>query len=332
MKPPSGAFFFTVRSTPQSRTGITHKEQDMYVRKYRDKWRVEITKHGERLSKVFDTKREAQAWGTEVESSFKTKAIGWQTFEFIANKYIKEVCPKKKGEVWEVRRVHTFIEHFPKKLGEIDSPDIASWRDKRLQSVSSSTVVREANLLRHLFSTARDEWRLMEHDPFRGIKLPAENAPRTATWNWKLIKRVLRREATGKTQEVKDAFRISLATAMRLQEVLAAPEAFDPVRSVCVVETKTGLRTIPVSRRAAKHLNRPPFTVGANEASTLFAKLTKSLMIDGLTFHDARGTALTMMSKKVDVMTLAKVSGHKDVSLLMNTYYRPKPEDIARLL
>jgi hypothetical protein len=39
-----------------------------------------------------------------------------------------------------------------------------------------------------------------------------------------------------------------------------------------------------------------------------------------------------MMAKKLDVMTLAKVSGHKDLSLLMNTYYRPKPEDIAKLL
>lgn len=304
----------------------------MYIRKYRDKWRVEITRHGERLSKVFDTKREAQAWGNEVESSFKTKATGWRTFEEVAKRYIEDVCPRKKGQVWEVRRIHAFIEHFPKKLGDIDSPDIAAWRDSRLKSVSASTVVREANLLRHIFSVARDEWRLMENDPFRGIKLPAENAPRTATWGWSLIKRVLRRESTGKTREVQDVFRISLATAMRLQEALAAPQTFDPVRSVCVMDTKTGLRTIPVSKRAAKMLDRPPFTVGANEASTLFAKLTKSLMIDGLTFHDARGTALTMMSKKVDVMTLAKVSGHKDLSLLMNTYYRPKPEDIAKLL
>jgi integrase len=104
------------------------------------------------------------------------------------------------------------------------------------------------------------------------------------------------------------------------------------VKSVCTVHTKTGVRTIPIGRRAAKYLVRPAFTVNPNEASTLFAKLTKSLLIDGLTLHDARATALTHLSKKVDPMTLAKVSGHKDLSLLMNTYYRPKPEDIAKLL
>lgn len=64
-------------------------------------------------------------------------------------------------------------------------------------------------------------------------------------------------------------------------------------------------------------------------ASTLFAKLTGQLLIDGLTFHDARGTALTLLAKKVDCMTLAKISGHKDVSLLMSTYYRATPGEIA---
>lgn len=64
----------------------------------------------------------------------------------------------------------------------------------------------------------------------------------------------------------------------------------------------------------------------------LFSKLTRQLLIEGLTFHDARATALTHLAKKVDVMTLAKISRHKDLSLLMNVYYRTKAEDIARLI
>ncbi|HHF6884897.1 tyrosine-type recombinase/integrase [Haemophilus influenzae] len=38
-------------------------------------------------------------------------------------------------------------------------------------------------------------------------------------------------------------------------------------------------------------------------------------------FHDTRCEALTRLSKKVDVMTLAKISGHKDISILQNVYY-----------
>ena len=53
-------------------------------------------------------------------------------------------------------------------------------------------------------------------------------------------------------------------------------------------------------------------------------------MLGDLHFHDARATALTLLSRKVDVMTLAKISRHKDINLLQNTYYRESAENIAK--
>jgi len=38
------------------------------------------------------------------------------------------------------------------------------------------------------------------------------------------------------------------------------------------------------------------------------------------------------MSKKVPVEMLAKISGHKDLRILLNVYYRPEMSDIASLL
>jgi integrase len=309
----------------------------MYVRKYRDKWRCEVMRHGERFSKVFETKREAQAWGHEIESRSEVRATGWRTFEEAAKEYARTKSQTKAGKQWELRRIGGFVSHFGlKPLGELDSPDMARWRDSRLQSVSASTVVREANLLKHILSTARDEWRWMDNDPWRGVKLPQENPPRHQRWTWPLILRVLRegRRRDGKTKEVIDAFHIALRTGMRLQEVLAAPANFDAKRQVVRVKTKTAPKgeDIPVGRIAAKLIQRPTFLVKPNEASVLFKKLTKSLMIDGLTFHDCRGTALTLLAKKVDVMVLARVSRHKDISLLHRVYYRDTAEDIARKL
>lgn len=52
-------------------------------------------------------------------------------------------------------------------------------------------------------------------------------------------------------------------------------------------------------------------------------------MIEGLTFHDARATALTHLARKVDALTLAKISRHKDLSLLSNVYYRETASQIA---
>lgn len=73
-----------------------------------------------------------------------------------------------------------------------------------------------------------------------------------------------------------------------------------------------------------------PFTVGANEGSALFSRLAKELLIDGLTFHDSRATALTLLSRRMDVMRLARISRHRDLNTLLRSYYRERPEDISR--
>lgn len=307
-----------------------------YIRKLASGWRAEVQKNGQRTSKVLTTKREAQAWAMEQEAKAGGFSKGWRTFAEAADKYEREVSSQKKGKDWEVRKLRHLCEHFAgKTLGELDAPDMAGWRDMRLKEVSGSTVVREGNLLKHLFHVARDEWRWLEHDPFRGVKQPKENAPRQAIWTWQQIRRVLRFAQTGgpKMREVGAAFHISLRTAMRLKECLAAPTSYDPTKRVVTLsDTKTGRRTIPIGRIAGRLLQRPPFQVEANEASVLFSKINRQLGIEGLTFHDARATALTLLSKKVDVMTLAKISGHRDISLLSNVYYRESIEQIARRL
>lgn len=118
---------------------------------------------------------------------------------------------------------------------------------------------------------------------------------------------------------------------MRLSEVLQAPGNLNG--RVVTIKTKTeGRAEIPVGRIAARLLAREPFTVGPNEASALFSRLTRQQMIDGLTFHDARATALTLLARKVDVMVLARISRHKDISLLHRVYYRATADEIAAKL
>lgn len=314
-----------------------------YIQKLKasGKWQAQIQRNGIRSSKSFDTKREAQAWAIEQEATAKrARAGGNKTFGDAVDKYKADVSSKKDGEVWEVRRLDSMAEHFGRdtELLEIDTPQIAEWRDGRLKGnpekkvkpVSASTVVRESNLLRNLFNLARREWKWMDHEPFSGVKLPKENAPRHQVWTWQLIKRVLRAPRTGKTAEMQRAFHIALRSGMRLAEVLAAPANFDPVRRVVTIKTKTEARAqIPIGRIAGGLIQRATFTVGANDGSVLFSKLCRELLIDGLTFHDTRGTALTHLSRKVDVLTLAKISRHKDLSLLSNVYYRATAEQIA---
>src|SRR6202000_3443237 len=59
------------------------------------------------------------------------------------------------------------------------------------------------------------------------------------------------------------------------------------------------------------------FTVSAGSMDTLFRKARDALLIENLHFHDSRGEALTRLARKVDVLTLSRISGIKDLEVLM---------------
>lgn len=44
----------------------------------------------------------------------------------------------------------------------------------------------------------------------------------------------------------------------------------------------------------------------------------------------ARASALTWLSRRMDVLTLARISRHRDLNILLASYYREAPEDISR--
>lgn len=319
------------------------------IQKHGEKWRVQVSKNGVRKSAVFDQKRQAQEWAvrTEAELSLRqpVKGGGGKTFGQAAELYRKTVSSKKKGRGpdWEAARLEVMTAFFGHKtpLAKIDSERVGQWRDKRLESVSGSTVQREANLLRNLLLTARNEWKWITHHPFEGVKLPDPEPPRELVWGWREIRRVLRYCETGgpKTQEMGRAFHLALRTAMRLKEVLQARL----VGSIAVLEdtktTKKGqLVKVPLTRHGRRLLAKsPPFTIGENEASALFWQICvacgiRQPEVDGLTFHDTRGTALTHMSRRMDVQTLQRISRHRDINILIRTYYRETAEQIAARL
>lgn len=307
-----------------------------YIRPHKDGHRAEVEKHGIRASKVFKTKREANAWAIRKEAELDAlKGSKGRRFVAATEHYVQTVSKTKSSGAaeWEARRFASMVEFFGDALlVDMDSEAIGKWRDHRLKTVSGSTVQREANLLRHLFTLAVDEWRWIERNPFKGVRLPKHNPARQAVWPWQLIKRVLRARRTGKTLEVIRAFHVALHTGMRLSEVLAA----EPKGRVAVLprsKTEDVPVKVPLARKGAKLLAAyAPFTVGPNEASTLFSELCAELLIEGLTFHDSRATALTLLSRRVDVMTLARISRHKDLKILMDTYYRETAEQIAARL
>jgi integrase len=305
----------------------------VYLKQTAKGWQAQVQRNGKRIAKTFPTKREANAWGIEQEAGAKRLKQGWRTFGAAVEDYEKSRTSTKRAQEWEKNALRRLLAQVGEDtpVGEIDTPFIARWRDERLKTVSGSTVNREANLFRNILTVARDEWEWIEVNPFSKVKLPKENAARTAVWRWQQIKRVLRAPRSGKTAQVQRAFRISLHTGMRLQEVILGRYA--PARRAYILpKTKSGEpQEVPLPKRALKLLP-DSFTVSPNEASTLFSRLCRELLIEGLTFHDARGSALTWLSRRVDVLTLARISRHKDLRTLNEHYYRETTEEIAARL
>lgn len=106
-------------------------------------------------------------------------------------------------------------------------------------------------------------------------------------------------------------------------------------------DTKNGYaRDVPLSKEAIRLLKQLEqskngelvFQLKADVLSSLFRRIKQKAGREYLHFHDTRREALTRLSKKVDVMTLAKISGHRDLKILQNTYYAPNMSEVAGLL
>ena len=297
---------------------------------------------------MFESKREAQQWAAMRETEMRNGSfVGGKLFSQAIARYLSEVSSKKDGEKWERLRLDAMLTHFGDvRLSDIRQPEIAAWRDFRIngdkdhRSVIGSTVQRERNLLRNVFTKARDEWKWMDHDPFKGVEMPKENDARTALWGWKRIVAILRflGYRPGKApetdyQQVALAFMIGLHTSLRASEILRVnTETLNVETRVIRVKTKTmKLAQIPITRRALKVCRLANFTIDAANLDALFRKARDGTMAGDFTFHDSRAFALTMLAARVDLKTLARISQHKDVNMLMR-YFRESPENIANRL
>lgn len=323
----------------------------MYIRKQRDKWRVEVERAGTRTSAVFATKAEAREWGIKEEAALiaaKRGAFPRRTLADAIDAYVERVSALKAGERFERLRLAALQRDYPvlaaKALSAITTADMVQWRDARLKKVTKGSVQRDINLLSHLFTKARDEWKWMGDSPFLGMEAPGDNPPRERLPTWREIRRLLRwlGYITGKKpktmqQETAFAYLLSLRTGMRAGEVLQLGPLTVKGSEATVkhkMQHRTGRpRRVPLSRHTVRLLRGfKGFTVTSKSLDALFRKARDSLLIENLTFHDARAHALTRFSRKVDVLELARISGHKDLRVLLNTYYRASSEEIASRL
>ncbi len=275
-----------------------------------DKWRAQIFIDGRRKSKSFPTKAHAQAWVTMMERQAADHLLGSYPnlkVKDLALRYMKEVSPTKDGEKWEVKRLNSLLDTDPLaqvRTQTLSETNIAEWRDRRLKSVSGSTVNREWNLLSSVFSTAVKEWKWLKTNPMSNVKRPKSNNPRSRRPSSDEIDRILLclNHHDGKPETLSQ--RVALAILFAMETAIRAGE-------LCKLEWKRHVREktlhltpditksrrsrdVPLSKEARRVLNLLPqdsklvFNLKSSQLDSLYRKARDKALVDGLNFHDLR--------------------------------------------
>lgn len=302
-------------------------------------------------SATFETKTQAKEWAADLEARIRSGVIGKpsnHTAGDAMEQYAELISPGKGGGRWEAVRLQAMRKDELAELliSDVRSGDIAAYRDRRLAMVKGSSVNRELNLLSAVFSVAMEEWHWISENPCRGVKRPRNPAPRDRRVSNDEINRLCialgyddHEPVETKQQEVALAFLLALETAMRAGELLSLRRnGVNLKKRYCrLLDSKNGdARDVPLTAEAVRLIQKCPgdetlFTISAPSLSALFMKARKRAQIHDLTFHDSRHEAVTRLARKLDLLDLARMVGHRDLSSL-RIYYNATASEIAERL
>ena len=318
-------------------------------------WRVRVTRKGfRRESATFIRKAEALAWASKRETEINAGRRGQiipHTVKEALERYRDTVAITHRGAQWERVRLNKFARDFPfrhRLLAEVTTDDIAAWRDTALQTLKPASVRREMGLLRLVFEACRREWRWLRENPMDGVRRPLPGPARNRLFSDAEVTAICNRLGSdGAAGKVALALRFALETGLRAGEIcsLTWGDVNAPLAFLTLPRTKNGdARDVPLSKAALGILTSVStptireqngselvFALTTGTLDTLFRRARDAEGIQGLHFHDARATAITRLSAKLDILELARMVGHRDLKSLM-TYYRATATELAKRL
>ena len=230
--------------------------------------------------------------------------------------------------------------------------------------VKESTILRQLSILSSLFTKLVREG-VISKNPAHGVELPKDSAPRERVATDEEIERLKfvagweeGQVPKNKMQRVCAAFVLACQTGMRSGEMMRIERSWIRGRTLHIPAeaTKTDTaRVIALSDRALRiledvcSLGFEPSIWDLSDGSrdALWRKMRDKaglrdeydslgrLIRQGLTFHDGRATFCTWAASpgydgapRLDVLSLARQTGHKNLKMLMR-YYRPGIESFA---
>ena len=310
---------------------------------------MQVCVGGARDSAVRPTRQEAAQWALQREAELGGRKLPDRSLADALNAYERDITPTRRNPRWEEIKL-ACLRRDPlavRKLAGLDCDDLAAWRDARLGQVKPATVAREMTLLRSVLEHARKPpLRWIRANPMKDVAWPTVPKGRRRRVTADEITRVRLAFGIGKdyragtqTQRVGLAFLFALETAMRSGEIVALQwrDVKLAGRDVILRATKNGdAREVPLTTAACAILRAIPGEEGAVFGLTdalrdaLWRKNRPEALRD-LHFHDSRAEAVWRLSRKLDVLQLAQVIGHRDLKSLQ-IYYRATAAEMAMQL
>lgn len=328
-------------------------------RKRGDTYTITVSYQSKRYYCTRDTAKECEQW-----AALKLLELRTQTriedgdlkpkfsFRDLNNKYYADVGQfnkSKSSRAWLKGQYNKFEEKFgalaQKSIYDITAKDLTNWRNKRLQEVGDNTVLKEISHYSAMFTYAQKELFLLNENAWMQITKPKKPKSRTRRIHASEIELILNglnyemgSEPVLSQHYVAWGFLFAIETAMRRGEILAMEkkDIFDGY--VHLPKTKNGdSRNVPLSAEAKellkliKHGGRKIIPQSENAFRLMWEKRKASIGLPNLHFHDTRHEAITRMVRvrKLPVEVLAKITGHKKIDVLVNTYYNPNADDLV---
>ncbi len=324
-----------------------------------DRYQVRIRVDGRSVSRTFSTKSDAEAYQRKTRSEIErgrwhdnVKAEGTTVADALS-RYQEEVARLKRGSRQEESVIGILLDEPIAKLSmaRVRASDIASMVAGWVATdYAPATISRRVAVLRHLFEVARKRWGMEGlQNPVSSVELPKiRNARERRVSDTELEAICL---AFVKSPAMPVLIRFAAETAMRRGEIAALRwREVDLVRrSVHVRASKNGYpRDVPLSSRAVEVIDRwrqnnplaadtdSVFGIRPDSITQAFERAIERVALSmssvrGLRFHDLRHEATSRLARLLSVHELAKVTGHRELRMLMR-YYHPTVEDLAAKL
>lgn len=320
-------------------------------------WRITVTFEKQRYSVTRDSAKECEQWAALKLYELKSGKVAIEsgkkphfTFRQLCDQYYQEYGQHMKSAQTILIKIKNLDRIAPnlanKSIYEFKPADIAEWRNNRKKEVQIATLRNEHGIYSGIFTYAIKELFLFDSNVWHSVTMPSKSKPRNqrvTKEHQEILLRAFGYDGTTPPEKSRHyvawAFLFALETAMRQGEILAMRREDIKEGFVHLPVTKNNEpRNVPLSIEAKRLLSLLPgqdklLPIDKKVCCASWMRMKKKAGLEELNFHDSRHEAITRMVKirKLPVEVLAKITGHKTIGILINTYYNPDARDLVEM-